>query len=102
MTPDNPVADRLLTDARKKAARQENPTLAKVALIVGVVGAIAAIFVPLAGWILGAVTIGLGVPGAQHPATKKLSTTAIVIGAAAILIGVFFFCLQIKGVSLFG
>jgi hypothetical protein len=38
----------------------------------------------------------------QRPISKKQATVALVIGVAAILIGVFFFCLQYKGVSLFG
>ena len=40
MSSDNTVADRLLDDARKKTARQENPATGKVALIVGIIGCV--------------------------------------------------------------
>ena len=51
MSSDNTVADRLLDDARKKTARQENPATGKVALIVG---AIALLVSPVSilGWIV--------------------------------------------------
>ena len=94
MTSDNPVADRLLSDARKKGARQENPTLAKAALIVGVVALLASP-ISIAGWILGAIAIGLGVPGFQQPLTAKNSKIAVGLGVAAILVGVFFFTMNI-------
>jgi O-antigen ligase len=90
MTSDNPVADRLLSDARKKTARLENPALAKAALIVGVVAVLASP-VSIAGWILGAIAIGLGVPGIQRPVSAKRAKIAVALGVAAILIGVFFF-----------
>jgi hypothetical protein len=94
MTSDNPVADRLVTDARKKTARLESPVLAKAALIVGVVAVLASP-ISIAGWILGAAAVGLGVPGVQREASAKQAKIAIVLGVAAILIGVFFFTLNI-------
>jgi Tfp pilus assembly protein PilN len=90
MTSDNPVADRLVNDARKKTARQESPTLAKAALIVGVVAVLASP-VSIAGWILGAVTLALGVPSMQRSVSIKQAKIAVLLGVAAILIGVFFF-----------
>ena len=94
MTSDNPVADRLVTDARKKTARLASPALAKAALIVGVVAVLASP-ISIAGWILGAAAVGLGVPGVQREASAKQAKIAIVLGVAAILIGVFFFTLNI-------
>jgi Tfp pilus assembly protein PilN len=96
MTSDNPVADKLVTDARKKTERLQSPTLALAALIVGILGVIAAPFMPIAGWILGAVTIGLGVPGMQREVSAKQAKIAVVIGVAAILVGVFFFTYTIS------
>jgi hypothetical protein len=90
MTSDNPVADRLLTDARKKTARLDNPALAKGALIVGIVAVLASP-ISIAGWILGAIAVGLGVPGVQRPASAKQAKFAFALGVVAILIGVFFF-----------
>jgi hypothetical protein len=90
MTSDNPVADRLVSDARKKTARLESPVLAKAALILGVVAVLASP-ISLAGWILGAITVALGVPGMQRSVSAKQAKIAVVLGVAAILIGVFFF-----------
>lgn len=90
MTSDNPVADRLLSDARKKTARLENPALAKASLIVGVVAVLCSV-VSIAGWILGATAIGLGVPGMQRSVSAKQAKIGIALGVAAILIGVFFY-----------
>ena len=95
MSSDNPVADRLVTDTDKKTERTQSPALAIAALIVGVVAIVAAALVPLAGWVLGAVTIGLGVPGMQRETSAKQSKIAVVLGVAAILVGVFFFTLKI-------
>jgi hypothetical protein len=90
MTSDNPVADRLLADARKKTTPLDNPVLTKAALIVGIVAVLASP-VSLAGWILGAIAIGLAVPGIRRPDSAKQAKIALVLGFAAILIGVFFF-----------
>lgn len=67
------------------------PTLAYAALAAGVLGVIAGIFVPLAGWVLGAVGLVLGFLSYRQPATQKLGTIAMVLGFVAILVGVFFF-----------
>ena len=90
MSPDNSVTDRLLNEARKKTARLDSPALAKAALIVGVVAVLASP-ISIAGWILGAIAVGLGVPGVQRPASAKQAKIAIALGVVAILIGVFFF-----------
>jgi hypothetical protein len=91
MSSDNPVADRLLNDARKKGAREQSPTLAIIGIVVGAVGVVGAFLSPIVGWVLGAVAIGLGVPGVQRPTSAKQSKIAMLAGAAAVLVGVFFF-----------
>ena len=95
MSSDNTVADRLLDDARKKTARQENPATGKVALIVG---AIALLVSPVSilGWIVGTAAVVIGVLAVKHPATAKQGKIGIGLGVAAILIGVFFFTLNIS------
>ncbi|HEX4252859.1 MAG TPA: hypothetical protein VH008_33665 [Pseudonocardia sp.] len=98
MTTDNPLADKLLDDARKKTARMDNPTMAKAALIVGIVAVLASP-VSIAGWVLGLTAIGLGVPGSQRPLTAQQARIAIVLGVVAILIGLFFFSLNIANWS---
>jgi hypothetical protein len=94
MSSENTVADRLLTDARKKTARQEKPASGKAALIVGVVALLVSP-VSILGWIVGAVAVGLGVVAARGPATAKQGKIAIALGVAAILVGLFFFTLNI-------
>lgn len=95
MTSENTVADRLLTDARKKAARQESPALGKVALLVG---ALALLVSPIsiAGWIAGITAIGIGGAAVRRPAAAKLAKIAIALGVTAILVGIFFYTLNVS------
>jgi hypothetical protein len=94
MSSENTVADRLLTDARKKTARQEKPASGKVALIVGVVALLVSP-VSILGWVVGAVAVGLGVMAVRRPTAAKQGKIAIGLGVAALLIGTFFFTLNI-------
>ena len=95
MSSDNTVADRLLDDARKKTARQENPSTGKLALIVG---AIALLVSPVSilGWIVGTAAVVTGAMAVKHPTAAKQGKIGIGLGIAAILIGVFFFTLNIS------
>jgi hypothetical protein len=94
MSSDNSVVDRLLEDARKRTARSENPLLGKVALTVGV---IAVLVGPISflGWIIGTVAVGLGSAAARRPVSVKHGRIAIALGVAAILVGVFFYTLNV-------
>jgi hypothetical protein len=94
MSSENTVADRLLTDARKKTAKSESPALGKAALIVG---ALALLVSPISilGWIVGATAIGLGGAAVRRPVSAKYAKIAMALGFAAILIGVFFFTLNV-------
>ena len=94
MSSENSVTDRLLNDARKKTARTGSPKLGKAALIVGVLAVIVSP-VSILGWIVGAVALGMGYSAAQRPVSKKRGRIAMVLGFAAILIGVFFYTLTI-------
>jgi hypothetical protein len=94
MTSEN-VADRLLNDARKKTAKQDSPTLGKIALIVGALALLSSP-VPIVAWILGATAVGLGVASVRRPAAATMAKIAIGLGVAAILVGVFFFTLAIS------
>ena len=95
MSSDNTVADRLLEDARKKTARQENPATGKVALIVGVLALLTSP-VSILGWIVGTAAVLTGVLAVRHPAAAKLGRIGIALGVAAILVGVFFFTLNVS------
>jgi hypothetical protein len=94
MSSDNSVTDRLLNDARKKTARTGSPKLGKAALIVGVLAVIVSP-VSILGWLVGAVALGMGYSAAQRPVSKKRGRIAMVLGFAAILIGLFFYTLII-------
>ncbi len=94
MSSENDVTDRLLTDARKKTARQENAMLGKAALVVGVVALLASP-ISIAGWVLGATAVGLGAGAVNRPVSAKPAKIAIGLGVAAILVGVFFFTMNI-------
>ena len=94
MSSDNSVTDRLLNDARKKTARTGSPKLGKAAVIVGVLAVIVSP-VSVLGWLVGAVALGMGYSAAQRPVSKKRGRIAMVLGFAAILIGVFFYTLTI-------
>jgi hypothetical protein len=47
------------------------------------------------GWLVGAVALGMGYSAAQRPVSKKRGRIAMVLGFAAILIGLFFYTLTI-------
>lgn len=67
------------------------PTLAYVALALGALGIIGAVFVPLAGWVLGLAALVTGFLTFRQPALAKLGQIAMGLGFVAILVGVFFF-----------
>jgi hypothetical protein len=94
MTSDNSVADRLLEEARRRTARHESPTIGKVA--VGL-GALALLVSPVSilGWLVGAIAIGTGATATQRPVAAGRGRIAIALGAAAVLVGVFFFSLNV-------
>jgi hypothetical protein len=94
MSSENSVTDRLLNDARKKTARTGSPKLGKAAVIVGVVAVIVSP-VSVLGWLVGAVALGMGYSAAQRPVSKKRGRIAMVLGFAAILIGLCFYTLII-------
>ncbi|MCE0763993.1 hypothetical protein LWC35_13880 [Pseudonocardia kujensis] len=94
MSQDNPVADRLLAEARKKTARQKSPALGKIALVIGIIALVASP-VSIVGWVGGLAAIGVGIAAVRNPDTAKLAKIAMGLGFAAILVGVFFFTLNI-------
>ena len=94
MSSENTVAGRLLKNARKKTAKSESPALGKAALIVGTI-AMAVSWISILGWIVGAAAIGLGAAAVRRPASAKQAKTAMTLGVGAILIGVFFFTLNV-------
>ena len=95
MSSENTVTDRLLDDARKKTARQEKPASGKPALIVGIIALLASP-VSILGWIIGAAALVMGVMAVRKPEAAKQGKIAIGLGVAAILVGVFFFTLNIS------
>jgi hypothetical protein len=94
MSSENDVADRLLSEARKKTAKQDSPKMGKVALIVGVIAVIVSP-ISILGWVFGAVALGTGVAATRRPVSMKRGKIAVVLGVVAILVGVFFFTLTL-------
>lgn len=94
---DNAVADRLLSEARKRTAQQQKaPTgRGRIAMIVGIVALVASP-ISIAGWILGLVTLGLGITAVRKPDQAKLAKIALALGAGAIFVATFFFTLSIS------
>ena len=81
-------------DASRGLRRLVWAGLLAVALIVG---AIALLVSPVSilGWIVGTAAVVTGFMAVKHPAAAKQGKIGIGLGVAAILIGVFFFTLNI-------
>ena len=94
MDSDHNVADRLVGDARRKTAKNESPGLGKIAMIVGIVALVVSP-ISIAGWIVGAAAVGLGVTALRRPVPPKQARLGIILGSVAILVGVFFFTLNL-------
>jgi len=94
MSDNTETADRLLADARKKTARQQSPASGKAALIVGIIALVVSP-ISIAGWVGGVAALVLGGLAVRNPETAKLGRIALGLGFAAILVGVFFFTMNI-------
>ena len=70
MSSETDVADRLLSEARKKTAKQDSPKMGKVALIVGIIAVIVSP-ISILGWIFGAAAVGTGVVAVRRPVSMK-------------------------------
>ena len=94
MSSENSLTDRLLNEARKKTARNESPVLGKAALIVGVIAVVVSP-VSILGWLVGGTAAGMGYAAFRRPVSMRRGKIAMMLGFAAILIGVFFYTLSI-------
>ncbi|HEY0816505.1 MAG TPA: hypothetical protein VGE11_24775 [Pseudonocardia sp.] len=94
MSSENDVAERLLAEARKKTAKQDSPKMGKISLIIGIIALLVSP-VSILGWIVGLAAIGTGVTAVRRPNSTKQPKIAIALGFVAILVGVFFFTLNI-------
>ena len=83
MSTENPVAARLLQDARRRTAKSESPKLGKAAVIVSPV--------PILALALGATALGLGSAASRRPVSARRAKIAMLLGTAAILLGAFFY-----------
>jgi hypothetical protein len=89
MTSENPVADRLVSDARKKEARAAASPLDVTALVLSLVGLAAVGWIPLAA-VLGLAGIVVGIVASRKPGNVRMAWGAVIIGAVAILAGIFY------------
>lgn len=99
MSTENSVAERLLTDARRKTARQASPILARVALGVSILAMLVSpigVFGWPAAWAVGLIAIILGAIAAQRSVAKTPAKIACALGFLAICIGTFLFTLMIS------
>jgi hypothetical protein len=76
---DNTVTDRLLGDARRKTARSGSPGLGKAAMIVGIIALVVSP-ISIAGWIVGATAVGMGVAALRRTAPPKQARLGIGLG----------------------
>ena len=95
MDSDNTVADRLVGDARRKTAKHQSPGLGRTAMIIGIVALVVSP-ISIAGWIVGATAVGVGIAAVRRPVPPKQARIGIILGAAAILVGVFFYTLALS------
>jgi hypothetical protein len=98
MTSDNPVADRLVSEARKKGAKLENGPLGIAALVASLIALACAGLIPGAGWGVGVVAIGLSVAGILRPNSAKLSRIGLAVAILAIAVATFFFLKSIGSI----
>ncbi len=101
MSTENPVAQRLVNDARKKTARQGSPLLAWIALGISIL-AVPATLWPFfmfgypPAWALGLAGVITGAVAVQRSVARKTAWAACIIGFLAICVGTFFFTLVIS------
>jgi uncharacterized membrane protein HdeD (DUF308 family) len=99
MSTENPVAQRLVNDARKKTARQGSPLLARIALGISVLALISTPFLlygyPLV-WAVGGAAVITGGIAVQRSVSKKTAWAACIIGFVAICAGTFIYTLLIS------
>jgi hypothetical protein len=86
MTSENPLADRLVSDARKKEAATPASTLNIVALVVSLIALAACGPIPGAG-ALGIVGAIIGGVSSRKPGNVRMAWGAVAIGIAAIILG---------------
>lgn len=91
MSTHNAITDRLITDARRKIAKQERAvaTRGRTAMIVGIVALVVSPM-SVAGWVLGAVTLGLGTASMRRPESARHARIALVLGLSALAVATFF------------
>lgn len=94
MPSDDAIADRLIDEARRKIARNESPALGRAAMIVGTVALVVSP-IAIAGWLVGATALGMGLSAARRDAPPREARIGVGLGVAAILIGSFFYTLAV-------
>jgi hypothetical protein len=99
MSTENPVANRLVNDARKKTARQGSPLLARIALGISILAVISAPFLlfgyPLV-WAVGGIAVIAGGIAVQRSVAKKTAWAGCIIAFLAICAGTFIYTLLIS------
>ena len=93
MSSENPVADRLVSDARKKEAQPASSPLNIAALTCSLIGLAGAGWIPLIA-ALALVGIALGVVSSRKPGNIKIAWLAVGVGAVAVVVAIVFTIVQ--------
>jgi hypothetical protein len=97
MSSENPVADRLVSDARKKETQPTSSPLNIAALTSSIVGLAAASWVPIVS-MLGLVGVILGIVSSRKPGNNRMAWGAVAVGAVAVAVGIGYYILRSTGV----
>lgn len=92
MGSDNRVAERLLTEARRRTAQFESPTFGRVSLGAGTLAVLAAPF-PVVAWSLAVITLTLALVAHARPASARNARIAALLAGLAIVLGAAVFAL---------
>jgi hypothetical protein len=90
MSSENPVADRLLTDARKRESQAKSSPLDITALVLGLVAIACSGLIPIVGIIAGLAAIVVGILATKKPGNIKMAWGGVAAGAIGVVVGVLY------------
>ncbi|HZZ47241.1 MAG TPA: hypothetical protein VFE65_10185 [Pseudonocardia sp.] len=90
MSSENPVADRLLDDARKRETQAKSSPLDITALVLGLVAIASSGLIPILGIVAGLAAIVVGIVATKKPGNTKMAWGGAAAGAIGIIVGVLY------------
>jgi hypothetical protein len=94
MSSENIIAGRSAPGAGHEATDREQAALGTAAVVVGGVAVLVSP-ISILGWIAGVTALGMGTAAALRPVSTRQGSTALALGAVAILISAAFFAMHI-------